>query len=97
MFNRLAFQEFHCGDCLLQVVLHSDRGLEFYLERMEESVEEINGSESDDEDEIEQEDRDDDEDDDGVDNNLAEDTDQHWQSVPPDCQANPPPPSSRVL
>ncbi|KAF9905078.1 hypothetical protein EC991_002031 [Linnemannia zychae] len=39
VFKRLAFDEFHCGDCLLQIVLQSDRGVEYYLERMEEAEE----------------------------------------------------------
>lgn len=34
IFSRLAFQEFHCGDCLLHIALHNDRGLEFYLEHI---------------------------------------------------------------
>ncbi|KAF9905085.1 Xanthine phosphoribosyltransferase 1 [Linnemannia zychae] len=35
IFNRLAFKEFHCGDCLLQIILHSDRGVDYYNERVE--------------------------------------------------------------
>ncbi|KAG0378271.1 hypothetical protein BGX24_004291 [Mortierella sp. AD032] len=39
IFKRMAFDEFHCGDCLLQIALQSDRGVEYYLERMEEAEE----------------------------------------------------------
>ncbi|KAF9102849.1 hypothetical protein BGX29_004116 [Mortierella sp. GBA35] len=38
-FKRLAFEEFHCGDCLLQIAMQSDRGVEYYHERMEEADE----------------------------------------------------------
>ncbi|KAF9905084.1 hypothetical protein EC991_002037 [Linnemannia zychae] len=37
VFKRLAFKEYHCGDCLLQIALQSDRGVEHYLERVEDA------------------------------------------------------------
>ncbi|KAG0372681.1 Xanthine phosphoribosyltransferase 1 [Mortierella sp. AD032] len=37
VFKRLAFNEFHCGDCLLQIALQSDRGVEYYNERVEDA------------------------------------------------------------
>lgn len=39
VFKRLAFEEFHCGDCLLQIAMQSDRGVEYYLERIEDAEE----------------------------------------------------------
>lgn len=35
VFKRLAFEEFHCGACLLQI----DRGVEYYLESIEDAEE----------------------------------------------------------
>ncbi|KAG0275618.1 Xanthine phosphoribosyltransferase 1 [Linnemannia exigua] len=37
VFKRLAFREFHCGDCLLQIALQSDRGVDYYNERVEDA------------------------------------------------------------
>ncbi|KAK3847005.1 MAG: hypothetical protein J3R72DRAFT_513508 [Linnemannia gamsii] len=37
VFKRLAFKEYHCGDCLLQVALQSDRGVEHFRERTEDA------------------------------------------------------------
>ncbi|KAG0265560.1 Xanthine phosphoribosyltransferase 1 [Linnemannia exigua] len=37
VFKRLAFKEYHCGDCLLQIVLQSDRGVEHFRERIEDA------------------------------------------------------------
>ncbi|KAK3847006.1 MAG: hypothetical protein J3R72DRAFT_432903 [Linnemannia gamsii] len=37
VFKRLAFNEFHCGDCLLQIALQSDRGIDYYNERVEDA------------------------------------------------------------
>lgn len=39
VFKRMAFEEFHCGDCLLQIAMHSDRGVEYYLERVGDAEE----------------------------------------------------------
>ncbi|OAQ30149.1 hypothetical protein K457DRAFT_18503 [Linnemannia elongata AG-77] len=39
IFRRVAFEEFHCGDCLLQIALHSDRGVEYFLERIGDAEE----------------------------------------------------------
>ncbi|KAK5808633.1 hypothetical protein F5H01DRAFT_396490 [Linnemannia elongata] len=37
IFKRLAFKEYHCGDCLLQIALQSDRGVYYYYERVEDA------------------------------------------------------------
>lgn len=37
IFKRLAFKEYHCGDCLLQIALQSDRGVNYYYERVEDA------------------------------------------------------------
>lgn len=39
VFKRMAFEEFYCGDCLLQIAMHSDRGVEYYLERVGDAEE----------------------------------------------------------
>ncbi|KAG9065105.1 hypothetical protein KI688_002426 [Linnemannia hyalina] len=39
VFKRMAFEEFHCGDCLLHIATYGDRGMEYYLERVGDAEE----------------------------------------------------------